>query len=241
MMDRDTLLLMGVIVIVLIVLGSAYTVMYRGVAPSLLGTYTEAQKTQQASQTQTTGTQAAPFSFGDRFLSIREFSVNYDLEVNMSKIGKLSVYLKGDKYRLDLSMENIQYTIIRSGNSNVVCSKPAGEDWSCLQSGSVEEAIQSTGEENLRDPVGEGSKLGSPSYNGSRNYAGQKGYCYYAKETSGELEVLREVCITDKGVPVYYLYMEKTNNIITKRIEAIAKTISSSVQDNVFNPPAAPS
>jgi hypothetical protein len=237
-MDRDTLLLMGVIVIVLIVLGSTYTVMYRGVAPSLLGTYTE---TRQQSKTQVTQTQAAPFPFGDRFLSIKEFSVNYDLKVNESKIGELSAYLKGDKYRLDLSMESIQYAIIRSGNSSVVCSKAAGEDWSCLQSGSIEEAIQSTGEENLRDPVGEGSKLRSPSYNGSRNYAGQKSYCYYARETSGELEVLREICITDKGVPLYYLYIEKTNNIVIKRIEAIAKTISPSVQDNVFNPPAAPS
>ncbi len=239
-MDRDTLLLIGVVVIVLIVLGSVYTVMYRGVAPSLLGTYTEAQKTQQASQ-QATQTQEAPFSFGDRFLSTREFSVNYDLKVDTNKVGELSVYLKGDKYRLDLSTENAQYVIIRSGNSNVVCSKAAGEDWLCLQSGSVEEAIQSTGEENLRDPVGEGSGLSSPSYNGSRNYAGQKSYCYYARETSGELEVLREICITDRGVPVYYLYMERANNIITKRVEAIAKTISSSVQDNVFNPPAAPS
>jgi len=232
---------MGVIVIVLIVLGSAYTVMYRGVAPSLLGTYTEAQKTQQASQTRTTQTQAAPFSFGDKFLSTKEFSVNYDLKVNKSKVGELSIYLKGDKYRLDLSTENAQYVIIRAGSSNVVCSKAAGEDWICLQSGSIEEAIQSTGEENLRDPVGEGSKLSSPSYNGSRNYAGQKSYCYYARETSGELEVLTEICITDRGVPVYHLYMEKANNIITKRVEAIAKTISPSVQDSVFNPPAAPS
>lgn len=239
-MDRDTLLLLGVMIIVLLVLGSIYTVMYRGVAPSLLGSYTQTQQTQQ-SQTQGAKAQEAPFQFKDKFLLTKEFSVNYDVYMNGSKGGELTVYSKGEKYRMDFSKEDTNYVMIKSGGSYTACYKLPQEDWTCLSVNSLEEAIQSTGEE-LKDPVDEGRKFSTPQYNGSRNYAGQKGYCYYMKSGTDGGELITEICITDKGIPVYYLYLERSldGNLIT-RVEFVAKTISYSVQDTVFNPPATPS
>lgn len=246
-MNRDTLLLLGVTVIVLLVLGSMYTVMYRGVAPSLLGSYTQTQQlgqTQQSGKTQTqqTGTQGAPFPFKDKFLSMKEFYVNYDVHMNKSKEGELAIYLKGMKYRMDFSKGDSQYVLIKLDNSYVICYKAPGEEWTCLNASSLEGAIQSTGEESFRDPISEGQSFSSPSYNGSRSYAGQKSYCYYIKEEAAGAQPVREICITDKGIPVYYLYLERSldGNIIL-RLEIVAKTISYSVQDTVFNPPAPPS
>lgn len=246
-MNRDNLLLLGVLLIVLIVLGSTYTVMYRGVAPSLLGTYTQSQQPQQQQkETSQAVTQTAPFSFKDKFLSISQFSVNYDVYVMGNKEGELAIYYKNEKTRWDYSKENVQFTVIKSGDSYIYCVKSPGEEWSCFQTGSIEEAVQSSGEESFRDPLSEGKGMSSPSYNGSRTYAGQKGYCYYVRGSggaSGELESINEICITDKGVPLYYSYLEKaqgSGEIVTK-VEIIAKTISYSVADTVFNPPATPS
>lgn len=245
-MDRDTLLLFGVLAIVLIVLSSTYSVMYRGVAPSLLGTYTQSQQSQQLQQkTSQTQTQSAPFSFGDKFLSSNQFSVNYDVFISGNKGGELAIYYKNEKVRWDFSREDVQITVIKSGDSYVYCVKAPGEDWSCIQVGSFEEAAQSSGEESFRDPLSEGRKMSSPIYNGSRAYAGQKGYCYYVKElggASGGVESLTEICITDRGIPIYYLYLEKeqgSGNTLA-RVEIVAKTISYSVADTVFNPPATP-
>ncbi|MEM0233572.1 MAG: hypothetical protein QXL22_06095 [Candidatus Nezhaarchaeales archaeon] len=240
-MNRDTLLLLGVTIIVLVVLSSMYTVMYRGVAPSLLGSYTQAQQSGQT-QTQQAATKEAPFPFKDKFLSTKEFSVNYDVYINKSKEGELAVYLKGTKSRTDFSRGDAQYVLIRSGNSYVICSKMPGEDWVCLNAPSPEGAIQSTGEEGFRDPVSEGQALSSPSYNGSRSYAGQKSYCYYVKGEVATGSSVTEICVTDKGIPVYYLRLERSpdGNLIL-RLEIVAKTISYSVQDTVFNPPATPS
>ncbi|MCS7103155.1 MAG: hypothetical protein NZ992_04645 [Candidatus Korarchaeum sp.] len=240
-MNRDTLLLLGVMIIVLLVLGSIYTVMYRGVAPSLLGSYTQTQRSQQT-QVQQTQTQAAPFPFRDKFLSVKEFSVNYDVYVNRSKEGELAVYLKDTKSRTDFSKEDTQYVLIRSGNSFIICSRVFQQEWTCLNAESLEEAIQSTGEENFRDPVSEGQGFRSPSYNGSRSYAGQTSYCYYVEGEIANGRSVTEICITNRGVPVYYLYLEKLSdeNVIL-RLEIVAKTISYSVQDTVFNPPTTPS
>ncbi len=240
-MNRDTLLLLGVAAIVLLVLGSTYTVMYRGVAPSLLEGYTQTQQSQKT-QVQRTQAQEAPFPFKDKFLLTKEFSVNYDVYINKSKEGELSVYLKGEKFRTDFSKGDAQYVVIKSGNSYIICYKAPQEEWTCLNVSSLEEAIQSTGEEGFKDPVSEGQGLSSPHYNGSRSYAGQKSYCYYVVSEAAGGQSVREICITDKGVPVYHLHLERSSDgNVMLRVEAIAKTISYSVQDSVFNPPATPS
>lgn len=240
-MNRDNLLMLGVAVIVLLVLGSTYTVMYRGVAPSLLEGYTRTQQSQQTKKQQTQ-VQASPFSFEDKFLSVKEFSVNYDVYVNKSKEGELAVYLKGNRSRTDFSKGDAQYVMIASGNSFTICFRISQGEWTCLNADSLEGAIQSTGEESFRDPVSEGRSFNSPSYNGSRTYAGQKSYCYYVEGETAHGRSVNEICITDRGIPVYYLHLgELSDGNVTFRLDIVAKTISYSVQDSVFNPPAAPS
>ncbi len=259
-MNRDSLIIVGVVAIVVIVLGSAYMAISKGVAPSLLGkvasssghggTSTTAVSTSGGKTQTKTGVGKGP-SFSSLFLKKGEFSVTYDLYENLKKEGTASMYVKGTRNRFDLSTPQGRYISIRNGTSSyIICFKQAQQNWQCFK---VKEGQYPSSQEGnkpqVNDPVREGQSFKSPVYNGTRKYAGKICYCYYVKkqermkvhgsEKMGLAYI--EICITSDGIPGYFLSLWKSSDgkdVI--RYEGIARTISYSVSANVFNPPVQP-
>ncbi len=259
-MNRDSLIVVGVIIVVAIVLGSAYITISRGVAPSLLGTMTSGSERGSARTTMTsasggktqTKTNAGNGpSFSSLFLKKGKFSATYDLYKNLKKEGTASIYVKRAKEsRFDLSIPQSQYITIRNDTSYITCFKQAKQSWQCFKAkeGQYPQS-QGGGRPQVSDPVKEGEEFKSPIYNGTRKYAGKTCYCYYVKkqkkimingsEKMGSAYI--EICITSDGVPGYFLSLWNSpsgKDIV--RYEGVAKTILYSVPENVFNPPAQP-
>ncbi len=267
-MNRDSLVIVGVMLITLIVLGSAYTAVSKGVAPSLLekGTSSGSKQSSTGSSqvtsgktgttqtkkttTQKTTTQKAPFDFKSVFLKKTEFSITYDYYQDMKKKGNGALYVKGDNRRMDFKFVQGQTILINKGDLTIYCFKQAQSDWQCFQSKNKESIKKKMGGGRANDPVEEGQEeFDKPVYNGTRTYAGKTCYCYYvsksAKETVNGVDKAGtqrvEICLTQDGIPAYYLYLWKSSdgkNMI--RTEIIAKTISYNVPDTVFNPPVEP-
>ena len=257
-MNRDSLVVVGVVLITLIVLGSAYMAVSRGVAPSLLGTESGSGKTAGTTTTSASGTstqtktttEKAPFEFKSIFLKKKEFSITYDFYENLKKKGTGSLYVKGEtKTRFDYSTSQGQFITIKNENAHIFCFKQPNKDWECFQI-TKEGQYPGQGEgTKINSPVDEGEEFTNPVYNGTRKYAGKTCYCYYVtrqqkmtvngKEKAGTATV--EICVTSDGIPAYYLFLWKSSDgNDTTRSEGIAKTISYSVPDTVFNPPAEP-
>ncbi len=261
-MNRDSLIVVGVIVIVAIVLGSAYMAISRGVAPSLLGTMTSSSEHGGSSgsytatsagggKTQTKTSAVKGPSFSSLFLKRGEFSVTYDLYENLKKEGTASIYVKGaKKSRFDLSMPQGQYITIRNSTSYIICFKQAQQNWQCFKVKEGQQYPQSQGSKpQVNDPVKEGEEFKNPIYNGTRKYAGKTCYCYYVKKQEkmtvhgsqkmGSAYI--EICITSDGIPGYFLSLWKSSDgKDVVRYEGVAKTISYSVPENIFNPPVQP-
>ncbi len=267
-MNRDSLVIVGVVLITLIVLGSAYMAVSRGVAPSLLekgtssgskqgntgSTQTTPGKTgttqTKGTTTQKTTTQKAPFDFKSVFLKKAEFSITYDYYQDRKKKGSGALYVKGaDKRRMDFKFVQGQTILINEGDLTIYCFKQAQSDWQCFQSKNKESIEKKMGGK-ANDPVEEGQEeFEKPVYNGTRTYAGKTCYCYYIskseKATVNGVDKAGtqwiEICVTQDGIPAYYLYLWKSSDgKNTIRTEIIAKTISYSVPDSVFNPPVEP-
>ncbi len=258
-MNKDNLIVIGVIVIVAIVLGSAYMAISRGVAPSLLGTMTSGGEHGGSTYATTTSTSGGKTqtsvgkgpSFNSIFLKKGEFSVTYDLYENLKKEGTASIYVKGDKKsRFDLSTSQGQYITIRNSTSYIICFKQAQQSWQCfkVKEGQYPQS-QGGGKPQVDDPIKEGEEFKNPIYNGTRKYAGKTCYCYYVKkqekmtvhgsEKVGSAYI--ELCLTSDGIPGYFLSLWKSSDgKDVVRYEGVAKTISSTVPENVFNPPAQP-
>ncbi len=251
-MSKDTLIVIGVVLIVLVILGSTYLSISRGVAPDLLGE-SASSKTKSASETSggttKTSSQKAPFEFSKIFLKTTSFRVTYDLLENLKKEGSVSLYLKGDKRRFDVSRGKDQAIIINLPDKTILCTKQ--EQWQCFE---IPTAKPKPGEYEgappVNDPVSEGKeRFKKPVYNGTRKYAGKTCYCYYVtssenrkisgKNVQGTVTV--EICVTSEGIPAYYLNLWKSKDgKTTERYDIIAKTITTTVPDSVFNPPAEP-
>ncbi len=265
-MNRDSLVIVGVVLITLIVLGSAYMAVSRGVAPSLLekgatggskqGTGSSqptSGKTTATSTKKTTTqktTQKAPFDFKSVFLKKTEFSITYDYYQDLKKKGSGALYVKGaDKRRMDFKFVQGQTILINNGDLTIYCFKQAQTDWQCFQSKNKKSIEKKMGGK-ANDPVEEGQEeFTKPVYNGTRKYAGKTCYCYYisksGKATVNGVDKMGtqwiEICVTQDGIPAYYLYLWKSSDgKNTIRTEIIAKTISYSVPDSVFNPPVEP-
>ncbi len=269
-MNRDSLVIVGVVLITLIVLGSAYMAVSRGVAPSLLekrgsgGSQhqkTGASKTTSGkpaggsggkTTTRRTTTMKAPFDFKSLFMKKTEFSITYDFYQDRKKKGSGSLYVKGvSKRRVDFKFAQGQTIMITKGDLNIYCFKQAQSQWQCFQS-TNKEAIERRfgGSGKSGDPVEKGQQeFTSPVYNGTRTYAGKTCYCYYVtkskKVTVNGVDKLgtawMEICVTRDGIPAYYLFLWKSKDgKSTVRTEMIARTISYSVPDSVFNPPVEP-
>lgn len=272
-MSRDTLIVVGVLLITLTVLGSAYMAVSRGVAPSLLGGGSQGSSKPSSSgevhatspsssgpssgmittntEAGKTATQKAPFGFSDIFLKKKEFSITYDYYQDGSMEGNGALYVKGiEKRRMDLKFAQGHVVLIYKGNSTIFCFERAQTGWMCYQSTSKAEIEKKTGGESAKDPVEEGQeKFKSPIYNGTRTYAGEKCYCYYVvgegKEIVNGVEKAGtqfvEICVTQDGIPTYYMYLWRSSDRRNEiRTDIIAKTISYTVLDDVFNPPAEP-
>lgn len=259
-MSRDVLIVIGVVLIILVVLGSTYMAVSRGVAPSLLGgeiqespggtTVTSGVTTTNTKAGKTT-TKNAPFTFSDIFLKKKEFSITYDYYQDGEKKGSGSFYIKGvDKRRMDFKSSEGQVIVIYKGNEITYCFKQAQVGWKCYKSTNKAEIERKIGGKSANDPVEEGQeKFKTPVYNGTRTYAGKRCYCYYVTGSGDEIingvkksgTQWVEICVTQDGIPAYYMYLWKSSDGKNKlRTDIIARTISYSVQDNVFNPPAEP-
>gem|GEM_PF-1262341 len=263
------MVIVGVVLITLIVLGSTYMAVSKGVAPSLLERgvssgseqgstgspqtapgKTGTTRTKKTTTSKTT-TQKAPFDFKSVFLKKTEFSITYDYYQDRKKKGNGALYVKGDKRRMDFKFAQVQTMVIYTKDLYIYCFKQAQSDWQCFKSKNIE-AIEKKmgGGSKSKDPVKEGQEeFDKPVYNGTRTYAGKTCYCYYISKSEkatvngvdkpGTQWV--EICVTQDGIPAYYLYLWKSSDgKSTIRTEIIAKTISYNVPDSVFNPPVEP-
>ncbi len=258
-MNKDMLVVLGVVIIVVGILGYFYYNVSKGVAPSLLKE--ERVQTGQAGQSsgggkkvtktttgQSTGSSSSgsPPDFASLFLKTREFKATYDYYVGKTKKGQITYYIKGDKRRMDVSTDQGKIISIHLKDKMIFCMKQKeNSQWLCYSLNAGQKPPQQQGQGgSAEDPVEVSQeKFTKPVYNGTRKIAGKTCHCYYVKTTETQqgknYKVTYEICVTTDGIFAYFYYKAMIGNQASV-YWMILRSYSTKVSDIAFNPPAQP-
>ncbi len=258
-MNKDMLVVLGVIVIIVGVLGYFYYNVSKGVAPGLLKEEAQTSQAQaeggakgtktttKAGQSPVSGSSGSPPDFASLFLKTKEFKATYDYYVKKVKKGQITYYMKGDKRRMDISTDKGKIISIYSKDKTIFCMKQSeSSQWVCysLKAGQKPPQQQEQSGSSAEDPVEVSQKkFTKPVYNGTRKIAGKTCHCYYVKTTETQqgknYKVTYEICVTTDGIFAYFYYKAVIGNQASV-YWMVLKSYSTKVSDIAFNPPVQP-
>lgn len=160
-----------------------------------------------------------------------EYSVTYRQTVGSGDAQEMTMYLKGQKMRVDTTTtedgKTVQGIVIVADKEFISCTKDGS--WTCMAFGQEDQetpdmtADLNEMEENVDNYIV--TKVAD------RTIAGAKATCF-AFEMQG---VSEEVCYSKEGVPLYIMVKTPQDESLL-----VATAYSASVADSVFEPPVEP-
>ena len=176
-------------------------------------------------------------SFEELWGKASEYKVVYDFKTESSgssMTGTFTLAVKGDKTKILISAQNIEILMVRTSKGAFQCMRQKGGPWRCM--GTILPGKKS--ELEIREIIEESkSKF---EYEGTRTVLGETCHCWRGtvEVSGGTQETL--VCLSGDGIP---LYMEgkftKGGTVVSSSVWT-ATSVSRTVSDDEFKPPAAP-